>query len=88
MSSWVCVCSPRAPGTRAARSSSVPSPQTRPSLSSTNRLHTRAASLIYLVPPLAAVQAWLFFGEALTLPMVIGTIIAVAGVYLTNRKQA
>ena len=49
---------------------------------------SRAASLIYLVPPLAAVQAWLFFGEALTLPMVIGTIIAVAGVYLTNRKQA
>ena len=48
---------------------------------------SRAASLIYLVPPLAAVQAWLFFGEALTLPMVIGTVIAVAGVYLTNRKQ-
>lgn len=48
---------------------------------------SRAASLIYLVPPLAAVQAELFFGEALTLPMVIGTVIAVAGVYLTNRKQ-
>ena len=48
---------------------------------------SRAASLIYLVPPLAAVQAWLFFGEALTLPMIIGTVIAVAGVYLTNRKQ-
>ncbi len=48
---------------------------------------SRAASLIYLVPPLAAVQAWLFFGEALTLPMIVGTVIAVAGVYLTNRKQ-
>lgn len=48
---------------------------------------SRAASLIYLVPPLAAVQAALFFGEALTLPMIIGTVIAVAGVYLTNRKQ-
>ncbi|WEX76600.1 DMT family transporter [Sinorhizobium numidicum] len=47
---------------------------------------SRAASLIYLVPPLAAVQAALFFGEALTLPMIIGTIIAVTGVYLTNRK--
>lgn len=47
---------------------------------------SRAASLIYLVPPLAAVQAALFFGEALTWPMIIGTIIAVTGVYLTNRK--
>lgn len=47
---------------------------------------SRAASLIYLVPPLAAVQAALFFGEALTWPMIIGTFIAVAGVYLTNRK--
>ncbi|MGO4622663.1 DMT family transporter [Ensifer sp. 2YAB10] len=47
---------------------------------------SRAASLIYLVPPLAAVQAAIFFGEALTLPMIIGTVIAVAGVYLTNRK--
>ncbi len=49
---------------------------------------SRAASLIYLVPPLAAIQAWLFFDEALTTPMIIGTFIAVAGVYLTNRKPA
>jgi drug/metabolite transporter (DMT)-like permease len=49
---------------------------------------SRAASLIYLVPPLAALQAWLFFDEALTLPMIVGTAIAVAGVYLTNRKSA
>ncbi|MBP1861195.1 DMT family transporter [Rhizobium herbae] len=47
---------------------------------------SKAASLIYLVPPLAALQAWLFFDEALTLPMIVGTVIAVAGVYLTNRK--
>jgi len=47
---------------------------------------SKAASLIYLVPPLAALQAWLFFDEALTLPMIIGTVIAVVGVYLTNRK--
>ncbi|HXV28801.1 MAG TPA: DMT family transporter, partial [Sinorhizobium sp.] len=38
---------------------------------------SRAASLIYLVPPLAAAQAALFFGEALTWPMIAGTIIAV-----------
>lgn len=47
---------------------------------------SRAASLIYLVPPLAALQAALLFGEALTLPMIAGTAIAVTGVYLTNRK--
>jgi drug/metabolite transporter (DMT)-like permease len=49
---------------------------------------SKAASLIYLVPPLAALQAWLLFDEALTLPMIVGTVIAVAGVYLTNRKAA
>lgn len=49
---------------------------------------SRAASLIYLVPPLAAGEAALFFGEALTWPMIIGTVIAVTGVYLTNRKAA
>ncbi|WP_202190082.1 DMT family transporter [Ensifer sp. LCM 4579] len=48
---------------------------------------SRAASLIYLVPPLAAVEAALFLGEALTWPMIIGTVIAVTGVYLTNRRS-
>lgn len=48
---------------------------------------SRAASLIYLVPPLAAVEAALFLGEALTWPMIVGTVIAVTGVYLTNRKS-
>ena len=47
---------------------------------------SKAASLIYLVPPLAALEAFLIFGEALTLPMIVGTVIAVLGVYLTNRK--
>ncbi|MCL6709923.1 DMT family transporter [Pseudomonas sp. R2.Fl] len=49
---------------------------------------SKAASLIYLVPPLAAVEAAIVFGESLTVPMVIGTVIAVVGVYLTNRKVA
>ena len=48
---------------------------------------SRAASLIYLVPPIAAVQAAVIFGEELTLPMILGTAIVVAGVYLTNRKD-
>ncbi len=47
---------------------------------------SRAASLIYLVPPLAAIQAALLFDEALTVPMIIGTVVVVIGVYLTNRK--
>jgi drug/metabolite transporter (DMT)-like permease len=49
---------------------------------------SRAASLIYLVPPIAALQAAAIFGEELTLPMILGTVIVVAGVYLTNRKDA
>jgi drug/metabolite transporter (DMT)-like permease len=49
---------------------------------------SRAASLIYLVPPIAALQAAAIFGEELTVPMILGTVIVVAGVYLTNRKDA
>jgi drug/metabolite transporter (DMT)-like permease len=48
---------------------------------------SRAASLIYLVPPIAALQAAVIFGEELTVPMILGTVIVVAGVYLTNRKD-
>jgi drug/metabolite transporter (DMT)-like permease len=49
---------------------------------------SKAASLIYLVPPAVAIEAFLVFGEPLTLPMILGTVIVVAGVYLVNRKQA
>ena len=48
---------------------------------------SRAASLIYLVPPIAALQAAAIFGEEMTIPMILGTVIVVAGVYLTNRKD-
>jgi drug/metabolite transporter (DMT)-like permease len=47
---------------------------------------SRVASLVYLVPPLAALQALVFLHEALTLPTIIGTAIVVAGVYLANYK--
>jgi drug/metabolite transporter (DMT)-like permease len=47
---------------------------------------SRVASLVYLVPPLAALQAWIFLGEAPTLLVVLGTAIVVAGVYLANYK--
>ncbi|MGF9563588.1 DMT family transporter [Neorhizobium sp. JUb45] len=49
---------------------------------------SRAASLIYLMPPTVAIEAAILFGEPLTPPMVIGTIIVVAGVWMVNRKAA
>ncbi|MEO1747715.1 MAG: DMT family transporter [Pseudomonadota bacterium] len=48
---------------------------------------SRAASLIYLIPPTVAVEAWLIFGEKLSTPLIVGTIIVVAGVWLVNRKS-
>lgn len=47
---------------------------------------SRAASLIYLVPPAVAIEAYLLFGDRLTTPMIVGTIIVVVGVFLTNRR--
>jgi drug/metabolite transporter (DMT)-like permease len=47
---------------------------------------SRAASLTYLVPPAVAIESWILFGEVLTIPMIIGTLIVVVGVWLTNRK--
>ncbi|MFA1626148.1 DMT family transporter [Rhizobium mongolense] len=49
---------------------------------------SRAASLIYLMPPTVAIEAFIAFGEPLTVPLIIGTIVVVTGVYLTNRKSA
>ncbi|MGO8211484.1 DMT family transporter [Rhizobium ruizarguesonis] len=47
---------------------------------------SRAASLIYLMPPAVALEAFIAFGEPLTLPLIVGTVVVVTGVYLTNRK--
>ncbi len=47
---------------------------------------SRAASLLYMMPPLVAVEAAVVFGEPLTTPMIIGTMIVVVGVYLVNRR--
>ncbi|KGF70959.1 peptide ABC transporter ATP-binding protein [Hoeflea sp. BAL378] len=47
---------------------------------------SRAASLTYLVPPAVAIESWFLFGEELTVPMILGTVIVVIGVWLTNRK--
>lgn len=48
---------------------------------------SKAASLIYLVPPLAALEAAIAFGEELTVPMMVGTCVVMVGVYLINRKS-
>lgn len=48
---------------------------------------SRAATLIYLIPPVVAVQAWLFFGESLSPLQVGGMLITVTGVYLVNLKS-
>lgn len=48
---------------------------------------SRAATLIYLIPPLVALQAWMFFGEALTPLSIGGMMITVFGVYLVNQKS-
>ena len=47
---------------------------------------SRAASLIYLVPPTAAVEAWFFFGETLGMVQVLGMIVTACGVALANRR--
>jgi drug/metabolite transporter (DMT)-like permease len=49
---------------------------------------SRAASLIYLMPPMVAIEAAILFGEPLTWPMIAGTMIVVAGVYMVNRRPA
>ena len=46
---------------------------------------TRVASLMYLVPPCTAVLAWLLFREPLTTPVLLGMIVAAAGVALVVR---
>ncbi len=46
----------------------------------------RVASLFYLVPPVTALMAYLFFGETLGASALFGMVIAVAGVALVNRR--
>ncbi|MEN0000686.1 MAG: DMT family transporter, partial [Pseudomonadota bacterium] len=48
---------------------------------------SRAASLIYLIPPTVAIEAWLLFGEQLTGFFIAGTIVVVFGVWLVNKAK-
>jgi drug/metabolite transporter (DMT)-like permease len=46
---------------------------------------TQVTSLLYLVPPCTAVMAWMAFGEALTVAMMVGMVLTAAGVALVVR---
>ncbi len=47
----------------------------------------QVASLFYLVPPFAAVEAWVLFGETLSLPAIAGIGLCVLGVALVQRAN-
>ena len=47
---------------------------------------SRAASLIYLMPPAVAIESFIFLGEPLGPWMIVGTVIVVFGVWLAGRK--
>ncbi len=47
----------------------------------------KVASYFYLVPPVAAIQAWIFFGESLSLLSIAAITVTVAGVYLVVKKE-
>jgi len=47
---------------------------------------SRAAALVYLVPPTVAVEAMLLFGEKLGAIQILGMLVAVAGVALAVRR--
>lgn len=46
---------------------------------------SKVAALIYLIPPVAAAQAWLMFGEVLTPMQIAGMGVTALGVYLATR---
>ncbi|MED5621796.1 DMT family transporter [Ideonella sp. BN130291] len=49
---------------------------------------TRVTSLLYLVPPCTALQAWWLFGEALSAPVLAGLALTAIGVALVVREPA
>ena len=45
---------------------------------------TNAAALVFLMPPLVALEAWVMFGETLTPQQIVGMLVTAAGVWLTK----
>jgi drug/metabolite transporter (DMT)-like permease len=48
---------------------------------------TRVTALLLLVPPLAAMQAYLFFGETLVPVQFVGFALALGGVLMTRSAR-
>jgi drug/metabolite transporter (DMT)-like permease len=48
---------------------------------------SRVAALIYLVPPITALEAFVLFGEALSALQIAGMAVAAAGVWLATRGR-
>ena len=48
---------------------------------------SRVATLIYLVPPLTALEAFVLFGESLSALQLAGMAVTVAGVWLATRRE-
>ncbi len=49
---------------------------------------TRISAMMYLVPPLAMVAAWLILGETITPLALMGFALSAAGVYIVGKKTA
>jgi drug/metabolite transporter (DMT)-like permease len=47
---------------------------------------SRVAALIYLVPPLTAIEAYLLFGESLNAVQIAGMVVTAVGVWLATRR--
>jgi drug/metabolite transporter (DMT)-like permease len=48
---------------------------------------SRIATLIYLVPPLTAVEAFILFGESLSAVQIVGMAVTAAGVWLATHRR-
>lgn len=48
---------------------------------------SQAASFLYLLPAIAIGIAWVWLGEFLTIPALLGGLVALVGVALTNRRR-
>lgn len=47
---------------------------------------SRAAALVYLVPPAAVLEAWLLFGETVNVLQIFGILVTACGVVVANRR--
>ena len=48
---------------------------------------SRVAALIYLVPPLTALEAFMLFGESLSVVQIVGMAVTALGVWLATHRR-